>query len=380
MNKIVTSVLISLSVVKRISLYKTYLNTIPLLIGIRELFIGKINILFLVLASFPLYSALLFSIGKTPFMSFARSIQFLLLVFFGNWLIRIWNFDVRKNVNWIVIILSMNSILIDHYNGIYLIDRTNFDLLRFHLIVGEPNFSSLLYVVLFSFTLLDNRKLEAVLFASFVLISQSRMGILGILCALFLFVFKNSKSKLRWLNVAINTLFFTYPAILILIDRIANDPFKQTMVHKLSPRFYLHVGYIEMFFKNLLGVGYFNGINRIESLLSEKAIYLKESLKVDDFEIAQQHSLQIQLISEFGLIGIAVLIYLCYTANKIIKNDPRKLIVWGPFILSTLLINCMHEVSLFIVFAYLVKDSFLENKDLNYKTIIYEKIIKRMKK
>lgn len=370
MNKqILYSLIPVLSVVKRVTLKKVYLNALPVMVGLKQAIKGGVHPLFFPFMFLPLYQLFGILVLGWPLAALARSVQVIFLILFGNWMIQNWKDEFLDWINKFAIAISVIVIILELILTPELgwHDRAGFGIPRFNMIVGEPNFSTFFFVTLFTLNIYRKKYLFSFPFFIFMLMTHSRMGILALIVCLPMVLLRNKQRVLKFFNWTGFSLFFLYPFALLVTDKLLSVSGKIFMINKLSTRYYLHLGYMDMWKENPLGVGYYNGKNHIQTFLTPKLDYLKNTLNQTEVEFAEQHNMFVQTFSELGFLGALILIWFFYKLTGYVNLKPEKGIVWGPFLVCALLLNCFHEVAFYMVLSFVLWDSI--NTDENWDLI-----------
>lgn len=362
-KSILKELVVSLSTCKSLLNTKTYLNLLPILVGISELRHRKISIVYCGFIILFLYQLLLFSFGVVPTGSVARAGQMMILGFFGDYLIREFKYLDMKKIIWIVVAVSCLLVSVEFFYNNSTVDRYGLGINRMSLIVGEPNFSSFIYSLLFAMALSRKMYVSCFLLSSFIFFTQSRMGILAIFFTSLVFVFRNQKKITKCFIGALAIFTAVYPVIIFSIHKIGSVELKKFLISKLSTRFYIQSSYMELLLENPLGLGYFNATSYIGEFYSKNESYLVGTLDVlkTSLEIAQAHNFHVHFLTEFGVLGSVFYIFFMFSLYKNLNENLEKQMVFTTLIICSTLLNCSHEIALFLGVALI-----LDRKKIKY--------------
>jgi len=283
---------------------------------------------------------------------------------------RVWSKDFFYRFSNTVLFLSLIVGILELVYGSGYSDRMNLGLRRFTFVVGEPNFSSLLYLSNLSLAAIYRIKWKIPIYSLLILLAQSRMGLVGLAIAFFLILIRNYSKLLVLIARASSIVFLTYPVFLFLLDKILTESQKIFIVSRISSRYYVHNGYFLMGLSNFFGVGYFNGKNKIMDVFSNSSF--SKILGGEEFEIIEQHNFLLQMYSEFGAVGWIVVIYLFLRVDSEINYRSEVALVWVPLVFSLTWVNALHEVAFYLVLAFV-----FSSNSKNYLCFFKPKCLKK---
>lgn len=327
--------------------FKIYLNVIPLLLGLYHLISRKSShlkffwpiILMLFLNLIPLIIA-------EQYKGVLRLVQVFLMINFAYFICEIWkNQDAEKFstfTTWLAAGLMILEIIFIGPDGIK--NYFGMQIPRYRGLLGESNFSAIILV--FNSLLLWELKKKGHFFLNLflLLLLASRTGALMLI---FYFSFKYLYDHKKYFKGYLGFFFvisFLTPFIIYICNLILPIEFI-VYIEKLSNgRFFLWYPYVVMGFKNVLGVGYFQGIHHYE-------FYLKPILTFVDsirgHQLNEQHSIYIQVFSEFGFICYALFCYQVFLIIKKIYNS-KIIVTFTTLMFGYLLLNGLTEYLLYL--------------------------------
>ena len=231
-------------------------------------------------------------------------------------------------------------------------DLFGYSVPRYEGIFGESNYSSLLLLLVFAIHFVQKRLRWAVFTVVLCLPLLSR----GMALSLFLFValyfLERINRRLFYRTILWIFSFLSAAPFLVLFINNQFNPQTFEFIERLSAgRFYLWLPYIEMGLDNILGVGFFNG----ETFYPK---YLNSHLEVVDnirgHQINQQHSLFIQIFSEFGPVGYLLFIWQLFKIVKLGCHHHFALCLFSSMILGFSFLNGLTDFNLFFAIALCV--------------------------
>jgi hypothetical protein len=235
-------------------------------------------------------------------------------------------------------------------------------------IIGEPNFSGLYFLgCMLYFFLNKNLKWASVSFL-LILMTASRSMIFTAALGGFIFGLQQLpafKKIATWGARLLGFSLILYPFLFMGLYKFAPKN-KHELLNKLtSGRFGIHSVYADMALKKPFGVGYFKGKNYFnENRYGDDLKFPTNHLKINEKYTYEQHSVFIQVLSEFGFLGylffaffvISFFIHL-YRADEVLANYFIVLL----FPLTQL--NGLHEFILYFFLALGLKQIIEFKKD-----------------
>lgn len=361
------SFLISLGFFKAFGGTKLYLQIIPLIVGALYLLKNrKIHKVF-----YPLFALFCISIISVFYGAGAslvnyslytvRLTQVFLLVCFANYCSQFLNLNNVKRILISVAGLSVFVFILEliFLNPINTRSWLGYDQRGF--LVGEPNFSALLYFCCMLLALNQRLKSLFIIFLVLGLLTYSRSFIIS-----SIFYFGVLGLGVVWSKVAINRFMLgvlvSYPGLVYLSYKFSSNSLKTASL-KYSPRYYLHEVYVLLGLDSIWGSGFQNGYNYYISKIDDFAPYLVESFGLKPWGVhkLEQHSIFIQTFSEFGIVGYVVF---CFFLFKFLELIQKRSIEYGAIFVSGLVfclfLNCYNEVVIYLVMGYFLNDKILK--------------------
>lgn len=347
--------------IKVIAETKTNLPALLPLIGfISFLKDRKIFPLFLFLLLFPLYSLIKLSLSL-DYLATARTFQLIGLILFSSFLTKKISRELIRGMLITIITSSLLIILYEFFMSELIVVHYAQALKRFLMMVGEPNFSAVLYLTFLGIAL-DFRLgwKFAVPLTIFVALTMSRMGFLGLLFAAILLIPKTRKI------VAIPLILVTalYPILLKTTSTLVPDGTHKLLAKK-ETRYYIHNEYINLTLENPLGFGYFKAKEAYKKRLDLKADELKSKYSLTYFESNEQHNTSIQVLSDFGLLGYAFYVALLFALARYIFKTSHVSLGLTLYIFSSNFLNSLSEFSLWVTLAILASNLYRRDSSLD---------------
>ena len=192
---------------------------------------------------------------------------------------------------------------------------------RYDLIHGETNYSAVFLLSLFFISFLERKKILSRIFLILSLLSLSRGATLAYLVFIALVFIKKKYSHLiKYILYGLLFMFLLYPFVNLILYHYASDGVR-TGLMKLSARHRIHAAYTEYGLKNPFGGGY---LNFIRASLKDfyKGTENNKSLPKHAVVVrSNQHSLSVEVISEFGIIGYGIFCFFMFRFfNKTYNN------------------------------------------------------------
>lgn len=357
--------LTALAVIKKFSSHKTYLQIIAVVTGYLQLLLNP-RLLKPLLPLFIMLGVNLLVMFHSGFniVQMGRLAQLLGMIGFCQFFVFQFNEeDESKLINLWEIFSILYFVLEWMYvkeSGLY--SKYIPGLRRFYLITGEMNFSAIFYLMLMlvSFHLKKYRTFTVA--TIFQILAGSRSGLVGVLCfILFLLAKKTSKTFFKVLVWVSLFGMLSYPFALLTSDYFFNPAQKRVLSIASSNRYYLHLIYAKLGIQNPLGVGYFQGVESIKNFYDNNPNYVQNKLEdpLQRPQLAEQHSLFIQIFSEFGLVGYLLFCGCLLQMSLILYSRERwdLFVILFPFLSACMFLNVLHEVALYFLLAYVLKRS-----------------------
>jgi hypothetical protein len=287
--------------------------------------------------------------------------QAMLLVYFGQYL-----FGLSNKKNHLIFFKSIFFISL-----LYLILEIIFTrdyflkqvipglfLYRFVGIVGESNFSGLLFSILILMSFYYRKYIWSVLYLLLLATTMSRtyigLALFGVIGLIFVRIFSN---KTRWISLLGILFIILLPLTLILIEQYSDDSFKLYLALKTNGRYPIWITHLSIFRNNIFGVGYFNAHDLFQSYANQgSSIVLHEKFKLVDAPLFQ-HNMMIHTISEFGFWGYGLLILFLVSFTKKIYHDAEMLFFFMVFLIGCCSLNVFHEFSFYFFLAFMYRQA-----------------------
>ena len=291
------------SVVKQFGTTPLYGQLIAPLIGLFHLFmdrrIAKISYFLLLLFGTNIVSWFL---NDTPTDQIVRLGQSLLLVMFFNFLY----FNLTKEFLLmtlkVVAVLSVILLIVEVTFDMNTFERELFgmNIPRYGLIVGEPNFSGVLFVGMAQLAFLCKKRWFFWGFLLLSLVPLSRaVFITYIFWGVMLLFSCPGKRIFRGISWGVLILFLLYPFIISQLHHFLPFHINRSM-SLLSPRYHQHMYYSKEGVKTLWGEGHFQSRKRDREYWEK---YRAQYSWLSTLYKGEQHSVTVQVLSDFGWIG-----------------------------------------------------------------------------
>ena len=292
-----------LSVVKQFGNVPLYGQIIAPFIGLLHLLldrrISKISCFLLLLLASNMVSWFL---NDTPTDQIVRIGQSFLMVMFFNFLY----FHMSKKFLLMTLkIIGVSAILLfiaEVAFDMHTFTRNFFGIsfVRYNLMVGEPNFSGVLFVGMAQLAFLCKKRWFFWIFLALSLLTLSRaVFITHIFWGILLLTSGLGERIFRTVSWSILALFLLYPLIISQLHHFLPFHVNNAMVH-LSPRYFQHMYYSNEGLKTLWGEGHFQSRKRDLEYWQK---YRSRYSWIDYPHRGEQHSLTVQVFSDFGWIG-----------------------------------------------------------------------------
>ena len=291
------------SVVKKFGAIPLYGQIIAPLIGLLHLSldrrIAKISVSLLLLFGTNVVSWFL---NDMPSDQIIRIGQSLLLVMFFNFLYFYLTRDFLLMTLKIVGVLTLVLFLLELTFDMSMFKRNLFGILlvRYSLIVGEPNFSGVLLVGMAQLAFFCKKRF---FFWGFVLLSLSSLSRAVFIAYIFWgIMFLLSCFGQRIFRVAswiVLILFLLYPFVISQLHHFMPFHFNRIMSIQ-SPRYYQHMYYSNEGIKKIWGEGHFQSRKKYREYWEK---YKEQYPWIRNYYKGEQHSLTVQVLSDFGWMG-----------------------------------------------------------------------------
>lgn len=352
---------LGISQVKRLLSYKTYLQVVPLLLGILELrSIKKMDKSFIPLfLLIPSAIAVLFFEGSIDLQSVARLAQLTCLILFSSFIQTNMTISQLKKLLFSVEVLSISTVFLELIcpfekmtpNFIFpFIDRL-------HLIVGEPNFSALLLFGCFSLRLYLREFKRSILLVILIILTGSKTGLVSVLLAVFYFIFSNLQPKFfKYFSLMVLVTLLSYPFFnYFVINKATNTTTKENLIKLTTNRYYIHLLYTQIALDKPAGIGY----TKAHPYYQKNFYHLKEktipNVEIRDPDLNEQHSFYIHALSELGFQGYLLISFFILLVYKRIFEEPKKQALLISIMTFIIFLNSQNEMILWLIFGFLLK-------------------------
>ncbi len=347
-----------LGVFKRILKFKTYSQVFILAFGgfeaIRsrlKLFPAMYLLIFMVLLNFiPLVSEAL------PYTMGFRLLQLLLMIYFLQFVAREYSPKTFEYGGYLILTLHLIQVLAESIGppSGFLRRIWGINIPRFSGVIGEPNFSAALLLGFAGILYFQKNKRLAVLMSLGILPTLSRAGFI---CMVFLFfswtLAKYSKKLGSIFSYTVLVLGILAPIFAYIANKNADSNQLKALIEK-SQRIYLVPGHIDIGLDHpVLGVGYRNSINYINT----KTEYVKSLSRKPPLK-SEQHSLYVQVFSEFGFVGLILFLsFVFYIHYLALLRDPLLSSTWSILLFCFVFMNGLSELVIYLVAGYILNQS-----------------------
>lgn len=228
-------------------------------------------------------------------------------------------------------------------------DNTNFRYLFGFLIpvprhvgiAGDPNFSAVLYSCM-SYILFLNRPNKSDIYVGLILVIISLFAFSRssyLMHLVFLMGFFLSRVQLKYYCYAMLAALFLFPFALGLSSNIMSLDHKITLTKSTSTRYPFWIAYIKASQDKPLGSGYFNSPKYSVKFVDKRILddprsfnyYNRDEYKTNGVPgiFIEQHSWQIQTISDFGIVGYSLfwVSFFIILQRAVYKNPPAALLM-----------------------------------------------------
>ncbi|WP_157680695.1 O-antigen ligase family protein [Bacteriovorax sp. Seq25_V] len=220
-------------------------------------------------------------------------------------------------------------------------------------LIGEPNYTGFFYfgsIIYFIYT----KKYRYIPIALVIILSCASRTFLicSVVSILIYFLSFNLK---RLLSYLILYSVISYPILVSLLYQFSDTSFHLLATKITNGRFAIHCVYLDMFLKNPLGVGFFNGAKRFAQQRANEA----NVFPIHDMDLYisnyQQHSLNFQILSEFGIIGYLLFCYFIFSLHKHVSSYSSKLaLLLTLFIFPTMQLNVTNEIIVYLMISLIL--------------------------
>lgn len=178
---------------------------------------------------------------------------------------------------------------------------------RYEGLFGESNYSSIVLLIVMILHYIQKRLCWSIITGLLCIPLLSRgLGLSCICFSILLIVYEINRKAFKIFSYLMFILLAFTPLWVLLVNWYADQSFI-FMIEKLSAgRYFLWLPYIQMGLDNVFGVGFFQGEIHYAKYL---APHLELVDEIRGHQINQQHSLFIQVFSEFGVVGYLLLIW-----------------------------------------------------------------------
>lgn len=354
---------LAIGVVKFFGPIKTRLQGVLMLIGLAQ-FIARprVHPLFVpFLAAFLL--ALFSAVMKHDayWTSVGRFFQILLMVGVAHFFSELKSSNFEKRIISFWAFLSPILMIIQYLSlNEFYVSRLIPILNRFPMIIGEPNYSGLIYLYSCIRCLSNRWYLLFTAHLGFMILTGGRTSLAGlIIYAVVIGLWKIRPNLGKILSIITFLFLFSYPGILKVVDNHITQEQKHLLVKLTSHRYYIHLIYTKMGLDAPIG----KGLGFAES---EYSAYIKkwESFVRPRFSShaldgsSQQHSLYLKVLSEAGVIGF-FLLFLSFSGwlYLAIRSGSQMSGLFIAILANVAFLNASNELALYLVFGLLIKES-----------------------
>jgi len=200
----------------------------------------------------------------------------------------------------------------------HLFEKFNLNIPRYHFILGEVNFSGALFAGMFYLTFSQRMKWVSFGFLLLSLMTLSR----GVMFAyiIWLAIWCISKFSKPFFKSVFNLgigLFLLYPVVMVGLNSFMPIEINKKMT-RVTPRYYLHSIYTIKGIEKPFGAGYFKSRALVKDYLKE--FEEKYPWMFEGYDLAEQHSIQVQVFSDFGVIGYLLFSWFIFSLSRMIYS------------------------------------------------------------
>jgi hypothetical protein len=340
-----------LCVLKRPFGVPLYLNILPILVGFTYLLVARkiSKVFYPLLAMYGI--GLIVAIYYSDYKSIARLGQAICMIGVSMQ-VALWEkekilFFIRS-----LLILFGSYYILEFFfpTGNYLREIGGLSLIRLQGPIGEVNYSAIIVCGLGLMALLFNK--TNLLIASFVILltSLSRTAslvlVIGSILFFFFRKFKNG-TLVRYFNLFFFIVLASMPLTIFLISKFGSIELVRFLETVSSGRYFLYLPYVDMGIDNFFGMGYFRGWNNYHLYL-EPHLDLANSIR--GHQLNEQHSIFIQVFSEFGIAGYGLFLYFlnCLRKRVLIIHDQLSFTFLLLILLGYSFFNGLNEMILYV--------------------------------
>lgn len=366
----ISTVLVAISPIKYLFGIGVYLNAMFPLVGLIQLFKFKyVPLIFIPVVFSSFLNFISCYLQLASFESYLRIFQ-LILIIFGSIYVseRNNNFipDLISRVFFPFLILDFACFLFFYFSDNVSHSRNVlcFVVPRYVGLAGDPNFSGILCAVaamiLFSFR--EKGKVFIGLIIVFISLFTFSRTVLIVYIAFSLGLLIGRK-LLRIYCFILLILLFLFPVFLLLTDNYASIDDKVFLTKITSTRYPFWVAYSSSGFQRPLGNGYFNSIGDalnfidVDLLLrNDLSEYVNQDLVRSNgvrSVFIEQHSLQLQILSDFGVVGYLSFWFLVFVIIwAMLMSGHRQALVIVCSLVGYTFINALSEWALWCSIAF----------------------------
>lgn len=228
-------------------------------------------------------------------------------------------------------------------------------------IMGNANYSAILYLCLMLLFLFseEKRKIQAGYFIGIIsFFTLSRATVLaGCIVLVAYYIKKIFGNKLYKFYVYICFgVVLLFPIVLLSTNNIISESGKVVLTKWSSLRYPYWVAYADVGLKHPFGVGYFNAENFVSKKCKEHRedivalVHKAEPGQHKSVGSIQQHSLQLQVISEFGWIGYFILTFpLLKLIHALMMDDDVHILVLLALFIGYTFINGLSDWTIWVI-------------------------------
>ncbi|MBT3981973.1 MAG: hypothetical protein HOE90_11500 [Bacteriovoracaceae bacterium] len=360
--------LFSLSVFKQTLGFKMYLNIILPLLGGFQFLRDRSPIRLLLPFQILLLINLAVVVFKGEYQAIPRLGQLWCLLYFCSFIEKQMPKEILDKSIKLIAVMGFLFIFVEMIFGPPLEGYIPFlktDFTRQYGIYGEPNFSAMLmfgvalYLIVFGFYKFSLLAIIALVF------TVSKGTMLALLLFFALFSLKKLKRLQTWALNILMIVFLFIPLPIYMSGKMLSYPQKLFMHQLTSKRYFLFLPYIKMGIDHPLGVGYFQGPKYIANYQKSEISEFSEEQKARILAL-QQHSIFVQIFSEFGLIGYLIFSFQLWWLFKIsLKNREYEISAAFVSVLAGFsLLNGLSEMTLYLFIGLIMSYDGLRNKKI----------------
>jgi len=306
----------------------------------------------------------------------ARIFQLFFMIFFAHFLATYYKKNELVKLLYVILIFSTIWFAIEPFLSLEMSYKEipgisiRFTVLRG--IIGEPSFTGIMLAGIGVILLVFKNNWLFVFSIILVLITGNRASLFVILCSLVLVLESKIPDKVWKIGTKVFLIFLLfYPFIFLIFHEFGGSSLKENLFALTSARSAIHSTYIEIFKSHPFGIGYFRGPSlflQFSNLIASSDMYNSVILKYN----YEQHSLFMQVLSEFGIAG-----YLCFglfnfnVVNIALNVNKRLAYGYCCLLFGFVMLNGFSEFILYFFIAIILREAIDQKKErlLNKKFV-----------